>query len=119
MSPAKRTRLYFGLLLVTAGIGASLLGLRAERFVGSRHVDIMESHARRRTDLERLAADPQDDTGRKLLAEHNETIVPRTLERYEFGVRVSKGMLYGGFMLDVIGAALLISHLRRRPKAPE
>jgi hypothetical protein len=118
MMPAKRTRLYFGLLLIACGLGASLLGFRAERFIEARHADKMESHGRRRADLERLAADDRDATGRRLLAEHDEGLA-RVLDSYRFGRQVSRSMWYGGFVLDLIGALLVVSYLRRRRKGTE
>jgi len=114
MVPAKRTRLYFGSFLLVAGVGAALLGLRAERFVENRQADIREAHGRRRTELEEMAVDSNDDVGRMLLAEHDGIIVPRSLERYRFGLQVSKSMQFGGIATAVIGAAILVAHVRSR-----
>jgi hypothetical protein len=114
MAPAKRTRLYVGLLVVAAGVGASLLGLRAERFVGTRHGEIVEAHAERRRELVQMAANPNDDSGRQFLAKHDEEVVPRALERYHFGLRVAKSMQYGGMAVAVIGIGLLVSYVVRR-----
>jgi hypothetical protein len=114
MAIAKRTRLYVGLFLIAAGIGASLLGLRAERFVGARHGEIVDAHVLRRADLVRMAADPNDDTGRRLLTEHDDVIVPRALDRYQFGLRVARSMQYGGAAVAVVGIGMLASYVVRR-----
>jgi len=118
VTPVKRTRPYFGLLLIAAGVGASLLGFRAERFIEARHVDKMESHGRRRSELERLAVDDRDAAGRKLLAEHDDGLT-RILDSYRFGRQVSQSMWYGGFFLDLIGAALIVAPIRRRGRPPQ
>jgi hypothetical protein len=114
MAPGKRTRLYVGLLLIAAGVAAWLLGLRAERFVATRHGEIVEAHAERRRDLARRADDPNDEAGRRSLASHDNEIVPRALERYHFGLGIAQSMQYGGAAVGVIGCGLLVSYVVRR-----
>jgi hypothetical protein len=114
MTPVRRPRLYVGLFLIASGAGASLLGLRAERFVGTRHAEIVDSHARLRADLVRLSADPAEEPIRRRLAEHDNVVVPRTLDRYRFGILVAKSMQFGGVFLAAIGLVVLVSYVLRR-----